>query len=149
MKAIFPQLLFLLLCCYTSNAQSLFPDKFDDCSTERFSTESGKTSAQISNVKLLKVFEQTFGEEKWQKLKGTLTMQIIVDLEGRSCLLSLKNETNIKTADLDIKKGIDLDLVWLRPTEKIGAIVSITFGKKPTVKRYGLDAKRGFHELVD
>ena len=74
-------------------------------------------------------------------------MQILVDLEGNSCLLSVQNETNKKTEQLNLKNIIDNNLKWEIPKEKKSAIIAIQFSEIVEAKRVGLNSEKGFHEL--
>ncbi len=83
------------------------------------------------------------------KVWGRLSLQIVVDLEGNSCLLSMYNQTTLLSAQLNLKKDIDQHLVWEKPAQKVAALVVLDFyGRRTTVKRIGLDADTGWHELT-
>jgi hypothetical protein len=133
-----------------ASSQSLFPDKFQGCNTDRFALESDSTTAKIDSDELIKIITSTLSDKQRNKISGKLTLQIIVDLNGNSCLLSVKNDTNIKTTKIDLKSFIDNKLVWDRPTKKVAAIVLIGFtGDGIKIKRLGMNAKKGVHELTN
>ena len=132
------------------SSQSLFPEKFEGCKTDRFALESDTTTAKVDNEELIKFIADGFPEKLRNKIRGKLTLQVIVDLDGNSCLLSVKNDTNIKTEELGLKKIIDNNLVWNKPDKKVAAVVLLGFTRKEMkLKRLGMNAKRGVHELIN
>jgi hypothetical protein len=144
-------IVFLVVCLIESLAgysQAIFPEKFDGCITDRFALESDSTTAKIQDAQLIEVIVKSFDNKTKEKVRGELSVQIIVDLDGNSCLISLKNDTNIKTRNLNIKQYIDQALKWDKPRQKVAAIVVYKFEKNIIkFKRLGLNAKRGVHEL--
>jgi len=134
----------------TAQAQHLFPEKFKGCNTDMFSMESDTTNAKISGKNFIDIIVSGFDEETKSKIEGVLTMQIIVDLEGKSCLLSLENGTTIRTKKLNLKKTIDGLLLWSKPTVKVSPIVQLSFSDhKVGFTRLGLNGKKGLHELTN
>jgi len=136
--------------CWTiiGYAQNIFPEKFDGCITDSFALESDTITARIQDSHLIDVIVNSLDSKTREKIRGTLSLQIIVDLDGNSCLMSLKNDTNIKTKNLNLKQYIDKELKWENPYEKVAAIVVYRFEKKEVkFKRIGMNAKRGVHEL--
>ena len=72
-----------------------------------------------------------------------------MDLEGNSCLLSVKNETNIKTKKILLKEVIDSKLNWQKPTKKVSAIIQLKFtDNEVKMNRLGLSGKKGWHKLI-
>ena len=143
-------LLFLLTAFSKSYTQNLFPEKFDNCNTDHFSLESDTITAKIQDEQLLNIFKQSFDQKTIDKLRGNLSLQIIVDLEGNSCLISLKNETNIKSKKLNLKQNIDSNLKWDKPQKKVAAIIVFIFEEnRLKFLRLGINAKKGVHELSE
>ena len=129
-------------------SQNIFPEKFDGCVTDRFALESDSTTAIVQEEHLVNVVLGSLDNKTKEKIRGTLSLQIIVDLDGNSCLISLKNETNVKTKNLGIKQRIDEELKWNKPHQKVAAIVVFRFEKNGVkFKRLGMNGKRGVHEL--
>ena len=98
---------------------------------------------------ILKILKDNFEEETIKTIDGMLLLQIIVDLEGNSCLLSLQNETNISSDKLNLKSIIDENLKWKIPLEKKAALVAIKFSDIVELKRFGINSKKGIHELEE
>jgi hypothetical protein len=130
-------------------SQNIFDEKFDGCNTDYFKTESDTTTVELVSD-FVKILSSNFDDETVKKIRGLLSLQIIVDADGKSCLLSLENETNISTANLAIKSIIDSKLLWEKPKEKISVILATKFyGNAVEVKRIGLSKEKGFHELAN
>jgi hypothetical protein len=129
------------------HGQHLFPERFEGCVTDRFALEKDTTQAKIEDELLVKTITSAFDEKTRQKISGTLTLQIIVDTDGKSCLISAKNETNVRTKKLNLKETIDGHLVWDNPKEKVAAVVVFRFANDGiSFKRLGVGAS-GVHEL--
>lgn len=148
MKVIsFPLIFFALIGINICYAQHIFPEKFGGCNTDRFALESDSIRAKIQDEKLLTVLFASFDNKTRTRIRGTLSLQIIVDTEGNSCLISLKNETNISTKKFNLKQNIDSDLKWNKLQERVAAVVVFRFDDKGVkFKRLG-NAKKGVHEL--
>lgn len=141
-------LIIILLGAFSSYSQNLFPEKFNGCNTDHFKLESDSITAKIDDEQLLSILKQSFDDKTIQKIRGTLSLQIIVNLDGNSCLISLKNETNIKSKKLNLKHNIDQDLKWNKPDEKVAAVVVFKFENNGIkFKRLGINTKKGVHEL--
>lgn len=131
-------------------SQNLFPEKFSGCNTDQFALESDSATARMDHSELISVITSGFSEEVKNQLKGVVSLQIIVDLEGKSCLLSVKNDTNTKTKKLKLKDTIDSKLLWQKPTKKVAAVIVIKFDSTVIqLKRLGTNGKRGVHELKE
>lgn len=129
-------------------AQNIFPEKFDSCITDQFAMERDTATAKINSIKFIQDLKTYLGEVNIKKLRGTLKLQIIVDLKGKSCLLSLENNTNIKTKELDLKRWIDDQVIWEIPSKKVGAIIVLEFTDLGIgYRRLGMDGKKGWHYL--
>ncbi|WP_121667343.1 hypothetical protein [Mesonia aquimarina] len=149
-KPIFNKLIFLLLFCisFGIEAQNIFEVKFEGCNTDRFATEKDSIEVKSIDKDLVYVLANNLEKENVQKIKGLLSCQIIVDLNGKSCLLSVNNETNISTEKLNLKEIIDQNLSWEKPVEKTSVIVAIMFyGKSVEKKRIGMSSEKGFHPI--
>jgi|GEM_PF-2553851 len=148
MTRLLPLLAFFI--CSVAHAQHVFPEKFFVCNTDRFAPENEQIIARISKKKLLEVITNGIDKTpKPKKIWGRLSLQIVVDPEGNSCLLSMHNQTTLLSAQCDLKEDIDRNLVWEKPAQKVVTIVVIDFyGRRSTVKRIGLDANDGWHEIT-
>ncbi len=140
-------LIFLMQFVSQIYSQNIFDEKFDGCETDYFVMEANKISVKIKSD-IVKIFLNNFDKETVNNIRGVLALQIIVDTTGNSCLLSVKNYTNIKTNKLNLKKIIDRELLWEKPKKNAGIILAIKFyGDTVEVKRIGLNKEKGFHEL--
>ncbi len=147
MKRLLPLLIFLI--CSVSHAQHIFPEKFFRCNTDQFALEHETIIARIDKKKMIEVIRNGMDKTPKPKVWGRLSLQIVVDLEGNSCLLSMHNQTTLLPAQFDLKKDIDDKLVWEKPAQKVSALVVLDFyGRRTTVKRIGLDANTGWHEIT-
>ncbi len=147
MTRLLPLLAFFI--CSVAHAQHIFPEKFFVCNTDRFALEKDLIIARISKKKLVEVIVNGIDKTPRPKVWGRLSLQIVVDLEGNSCLLSMHNQTTLLSTQLKLKKDIDQNLVWEKPAQKVAALVVIDFfGRRSTVKRIGLDGNTGWHEIA-
>jgi hypothetical protein len=149
-KRPFNKLIFLILfsISFGSQAQNIFDEKFEGCNTDRFATEKDSIEVRETEKDLVEVLANNLETENVRKIKGLLSFQIIVNLNGKSCLLSIDNETNISTEKLNLKEIIDKNLNWKKPTEKTSVIVAIMFyGTSVQKKRIGMSSEKGFHEI--
>ena len=129
-------------------SQNIFEEKFEGCNTDHFVMESDSISVRLKGAGLLEILEDNFDENVVKKIQGDLTLQVLVDLQGNSCLLSIENKTNIATESLNIKEIIDNKLKWYKPSKKTSPILAIRFsGAAAEVVRIGLNGKKGFHQL--
>ncbi|TGD82918.1 hypothetical protein [Hymenobacter wooponensis] len=150
-NSYFTRFALTLLCSLlitSSYGQNLFPEKFKGCVTDQFSLESDSISAKVDNQTLIAIVTHALNEEETKSAIGTLALQIIVDRNGQSCLLSVKNDTNLKTKKLRLKENIDSRLLWEKVDNKVAAVVVLRFSSGTiSVKRLGMNGKRGVHEL--
>lgn len=139
-------LIILFSTSFRFQAQNIFDEKFEGCNTESFSTEKDSIEVKSTDKDLVFVLAKNLEQESIKKIKGLLSCQIIVDQNGKSCLLSVNNETNIPSKELNLKEIIDQNLNWEKPTEKTSVIVAIMFyGKSVEKKRIGISSAKGFH----
>ena len=144
---VFPTLLVLLFTT-ASFSQNLFDEKFKGCNTDHFAMESDSAVLNTNKKDLISTILKSLKEKDQKKLSGKLTIQVIVDLNGNSCLISVENKTNINSKKLNLKSNIDALLKWAKPEEKSCAIVELTFYKdRIVINRFGINGKKGFHQL--
>ncbi|WP_040252094.1 hypothetical protein [Psychroserpens mesophilus] len=149
-KLLLNRLLILIFILTNSGiqAQNLFNEKFEGCNTDRFGTEQDSIKVRPTEKDIVYVLENNLNKESIKKIRGLISFQIIVDLDGKSCLVSVDNETNISTTKLNLKEIIDQNLIWQKPTEKTSVIVAIKFHrKKVEKKRIGMNRKKGFYPI--
>ncbi|WP_299443164.1 hypothetical protein [uncultured Aquimarina sp.] len=146
-------LLFSILVSLYSYSQNIYEEKFEGCNTKRFALESEIETAKKDKNELIKLLTKHITNDAQQKLRGKLKLQIIVYMDGTSCLLSYENNTKLSSDELKIeliKELVDNELVWMNGKENIAALVELRFKRKEiTLKRYGMNAKSGWHELKE
>lgn len=131
-------------------SQNLFDIKFDNCNTDKFIFEKDTMSAIVGDSLLVAVLTSGFEESIRKEIRGTVSLQIIVNTEGKSCLLSAKNESNIGIEKLHLKKSVNDNLVWEKPKENISTLVLLRFEKKGLIiKHLGMVADEGLQELKE
>ena len=138
--------LFLFVLSGNSFAQHIFPTKFSGCNTDMFSLENDTITAVIDETKFIEAFMIHYGEGV-NLIRGELMLQVLVELDGSSCLLSMENKTTVSTKKLNLKSWIDNDIKWNKPAEKVSAIIKLVFTEKGIKYfRYGT-GKNGWHLL--
>jgi hypothetical protein len=143
-------LIILTLFTIISNSQNIFPEKFNNCSTEEMSLESDSVYTETNTLDLIKLIKSNLSKEKKQNLKGVLSIQIVVNLDGSSCLISFKNDTNLKSSELNLKNIIDSNLKWEKPKEIVSPIILFNFYEENvSYKRIGINSKKGNHLIEE
>ncbi len=132
------------------NAQQIFPEKFEDCKAAAFRLESDSMIAKITDKEFIDIISSGFTHKIKRKIEGSIALQIFVDLEGNSCLLSVDNKTNFSTSKLNLKRTIDDKLHWRKLKENISAIIVLKFQDNlVSLKRLGNNANAGWYEITD
>lgn len=148
MKSIKLIFIITILCSKVLNSQNIFPEKFDGCNTEQFSIENDSVIAKINPQEFIKIIFSNVDAKIKGKIDGSLSFQIVVDKDGKSCLLSLENKTNIKTKALNLKTTIDNNLTWSIPKERVSPIIILKFKNREVFfTRLGLNGNIGWHEI--
>lgn len=109
------KILFILSLSLITNslyAQSLYPEKFDDCKLSSFCLDCGEPKAQPPKTFIQNLLSG-IGAKNFAGLKGSIDLQILIDMNGRPCLLSVDNKTNISSADLNLKLAINGSESWM------------------------------------
>ncbi|MFA9392976.1 MAG: hypothetical protein ACERKD_24425 [Prolixibacteraceae bacterium] len=101
----------LSLISITTNGQSLFSTKFDNCETGQFFLEGSMIFSKCNLNDYLNILTQQIEKENLVKIKGQVTLQIVVDKQGKPCCQSIKNELNGKGKKIDFKKT-DTNINW-------------------------------------
>lgn len=110
----------LLFSIAISKAQNLYQEKFDDCKLSTFCLDCGDTKAEPQSTIINEIVKK-LNKSNFEKTKGIIEVQILVDENGKPCLLSVQNQTNISTKKLKLKQAIN-NLSYWNP--------AITKGKK-------------------
>ena len=147
-KKIFVIAVFLIF--GVSQSQNIFDEVFEGCDTSRFALESEVVSIKKDHSEILEVITSAFNDDIKRKIRGEIKLQVVVGLDGKSCLLSLENKSNIKLNGLDLKNVIDENLIWEIPEERVSPIIRINFKKrKIIINRLGLNGNIGWHKLKE
>lgn len=141
-------LFFVLLFQNWAIAQHILPIKYYGCSSTSFSLESDSIVANIDLNDFKEVILSGIDTKFRSNLRGTISMQIIVDLKGNSCLLSIENKTNIETKNLNLKNTVDSKLKWVKPIKTVSTLVVMLFGEnRISIKRLGFNIDSGWQEI--
>ena len=140
---------FVLLISLVGNlkvhSQAIFDEKLGECNIEKFIVESNSAKVEIEGKDLLTILAENWDDKIANKIRGILSLQILVNTQGTSCLLSLENDTNFESSVLNLGQMLQENLKWQCPTENISVIYSINFyDGEVDIKRVGMDSKKGF-----
>ncbi len=119
--------IFLAINTITLYSQNLYPEKFDDCKLTAFCLDCGDPKAQPPKTIIQNILTG-IGEKNLGILKGTIELQILIHQDGRPCLLSVDNKTNISSVDLKLKASVNGTENWtpaITGTKKENSSVSI------------------------
>lgn len=129
-----------------SFGQHLYPEKFNECKLSKFCLDCGETKAEPPQ-EFIKNFISNLNQKSLKKIKGFIEVQILIDSIGNPCLLSAKNETNIKSKKLKLQKGIANSGNWSpaiskgKP-EKVSVSLQLYFNnEKLSIRRRKFDFK--------
>ena len=112
-------------------SQNLYPEKFKDCSLTSFCLDCGDTKAEPPKSLINELLDK-FDKKSLIKIKGNIEVQILIDENGKACLLSSSNQTNISSKKLGLQIAINSTLNWepaIRETKKTNSSVSLVFDK--------------------
>ena len=145
---------FLLLGILSINilfGQNLYPEKFDECNLNKFCLDCGDIKAQPPQT-FINDLISNLNERSINKINGDIEVQILIDSLGTPCLLSAKNETNIKSKKLNLKNGINSTKKWSPAMSKgksqqVSVSLLLTFSKGTVSvqrKMFGLTQNTNF-----
>lgn len=118
-------------------AQYVYPEKFDHCYIDEFKFEETEIIAEVDDEKLKEAIIAGWDSKMLDKGEGNLGLQVLVDRKGNSCLMSVRNDTNMKMKKMNLVENIG-QLKWKGQTDKISAIILLHFEKgEITIKRLG------------
>jgi ligand-binding sensor domain-containing protein len=93
------------------NSQNLYQEKFNDCKLSTFCLDCGDTKAE-PQLTIIDEIIKNLNQANFSKAKGMIEAQILIDENGKPCLLSVQNKTNIPTKKLNLKKAINNTSNW-------------------------------------
>jgi ligand-binding sensor domain-containing protein len=112
-----------------SYSQNLYPEKYKDCSLTSFCLDCGDTKAEPPKSLMSELLNK-FDKKSLNKIKGTIEVQILIDENGKACLLSSANQTNISSIKLGLQKAINSTSNWesaITENKKTNSSVSLDF----------------------
>ncbi|KAF2517374.1 ligand-binding sensor domain-containing protein [Flavobacterium foetidum] len=92
-------------------SQNLYPEKYEGCHLSNFCLDCGDTKANPPKS-ILDELKENFDKKIISELKGTIEVQILIDENGKPCLLSSINKTNIPSKKLNLPKVFNNVSAW-------------------------------------
>lgn len=112
-----------------SYSQNLYPEKYKDCSLTSFCLDCGDTKAKPPKSLMNELLDK-FDKKSLSKIKGIIEVQVLIDENGKACLLSSVNQTNISSKKLGLQKAINSTSNWesaISDNKKANSSVSLVF----------------------
>ena len=78
------------------NAQNLFPNKLDNCNTERFCLDCGDEKANINPATIASLIDDINKTSDLGKASGKILLQVLIDSLGNGCVLSHTDNSKSK-----------------------------------------------------
>ncbi|MBZ4033167.1 hypothetical protein K6T82_00190 [Flavobacterium sp. 17A] len=105
-------LIALLVFLYNSTySQNLYPEKYENCHLSNFCLDCGDTKANPPKT-FLDELKNNLDKKKLSEIKGIIEVQILIDENGKSCLLSSVNKTNVSSKKINLQKAINNMSFW-------------------------------------
>jgi ligand-binding sensor domain-containing protein len=92
-------------------SQHLYPEKYGSCNLTNFCLDCGVTKAQPPES-IVDELLNNLDKKSLRKLNGTIEVQILIDENGKPCLLSSVNQANISSKKLGLQKAINNTSTW-------------------------------------
>jgi len=94
-----------------TQAQHLYPEKFNGCNIASFCLDCGDPQAQEPESIVYDIIAG-FDKKIFVKLTGTIEVQILIDENGVPCLLSADNKTGVSSKKLRLQEAINKTPAW-------------------------------------
>jgi len=94
-----------------SYSQHLYTEKYDVCSLTSFCLDCGDTKAQPPKL-IVDELANNLDKKSLSKISGIIEVQILIDENGKPCLLSSVNQTNVSSKKLGLQKAINNISAW-------------------------------------
>lgn len=146
MKKIISLILILLSFTF-SYSQHLYSEKYDNCKLTSFCLDCGDTKAEAPKAFINELVDK-FDKKSLSKIKGNIEVQILIDENGKTCLLSSLNQTNISSKKLGLQKAINQNTNWepaISKNKKTNSSVSLIF----TFENGNFSAKRKVFDFTN
>ena len=88
------QLLIISLLSISSYGQNIFPVKLDQCKVDQFCLDCGDQKVTITDEMLRETTEKINAISELKGISGKLSLQVLVDKKGKSCVLSHTDQSN-------------------------------------------------------
>ncbi|OEJ99939.1 hypothetical protein [Roseivirga misakiensis] len=132
------------------SAQHVYPIKFDDCYLDQFKFETDLIRVKVDQKELIDKITAGWTSKMINKAVGDLGLQILVDKRGNSCLVSVRNDTNMNLKKMNLSKNINSKLKWTGTGDKISALVLLQFKDGTiTTKRLGTVDMKNLTEIIN
>lgn len=128
MKRIILLLLTLFSLTFTYS-QNIYPEKYKDCGLTSFCLDCGDTIAEPPKSLMNELLDK-FDKKSLSAIKGVIEVQVLIDENGKACLLSSVNQTNISSKKLGLQKAINSTSNWesaISDNKKTNSSVSLVF----------------------
>jgi len=112
--------LLLSIILFNVKAQNLFPNKLDNCVTERFCLDCGDEPAGYDSVQFVKLIVNLNQSNDYSRISGVVLFQLLIDSLGNGCVLSHTDKSNSKISR-DIVKNFNEFRGWI-PAKTKGKI---------------------------
>lgn len=105
-------LFILILCpCAKTSAQHIFEQKFTICEFENFCLDCGSPQAKPPKNFVQEIYKN-LNLKSLKRTSGTIQLQVIVNSNGKPCLLSAENKTNTSVKKLGLESAINQTSNW-------------------------------------
>ena len=132
--------IFSVLLCFSviTKGHYIYPEIYKNCYVDQFDFEKDKIIVPQEAERIIEVVTMGWDEKVLKKAKGFLGLQMLIDKKGKSCLMSVRNDTNMKPKKMNLEGNINDHLEWQRLANKISVIILLEFdGENISVKRLG------------
>lgn len=120
-----------------TNAQNLFPEKFDDCNVGRFCLDCGDEQGKFKED-LNTYFNNKFTEKQLRGIKGFVFVQVIIDSAGNHCVQSIGNQATGNVSKLRLRDVVNSMSGW-QPAITAGKPESVSITLQYTFDQRLLD----------
>ncbi|WP_297332757.1 two-component regulator propeller domain-containing protein [Flavobacterium sp.] len=95
---------FLVFAASVASAQNLFPVKLENCNTESFCLDCGEIKSSYDEEKFDKLLGRLNKKLNLGKIEGTLKVQVLIEANGRGCVLSHTDRSKAGITDEIVKE---------------------------------------------
>lgn len=140
----------ILLACFLPNraeAQFLFREKTGDCYAHQFQLESDTLMVDYVDTTLIRQLRSGFNPLMNGVVTGKILMQILVGPDGRACLMSYENNTNLPNDFLNLQATIQQQVKLKGQSQVMCLVIRLTLNKdESTLKRWMYHPTAGWLE---